>query len=367
MRYLIISYDDYFNIPYIRYYEDYLKSLNQPYDIVLWSRSQQQVALPNAFVFYGQDRKSKLGKIKPFLGWRSFVRKILKENRYDRLIVLTTMPAVLLADVLLKEYRDRYWLDIRDFTYENFPPYRKLMEKLVYGASHVSISSPAFRQFLPDCTNICLTHNISNQDALRETCTLDPRAESICIGYVGGVQFQHQNQLLLQKFANHPRYRLKYVGKAHLGCDLPAFCRTHAVRNAEFHPAFQNEEKPAIYQDIQLINCVYGDDTPVTRLLLPNRLYDCVLFKIPILVSKNTYLAQVVEAYHLGLALDAEHEDPVKRVHNYLASFDRAAFEAGCCDFLQKTEQEIRDYQNALHAFCSDAQTAETLSVSSSF
>lgn len=30
MRYLIVTYDDYFNIPYIKFYEDYLKSMIKP-------------------------------------------------------------------------------------------------------------------------------------------------------------------------------------------------------------------------------------------------------------------------------------------------------------------------------------------------
>ena len=53
-------------------------------------------------------------------------------------------------------------------------------------------------------------------------------------------------------------------------------------------------KKPSIYTNIHLINAVYantnnrlnyGDSTP-----LPNRIYDCVVFKRPIVASKNTYL-----------------------------------------------------------------------------
>lgn len=355
MRYLIISYDDYFNIPYIQYYEKHLQAQNQPYDIVLWSRSGQSVDMPNAFVFYGQDCKSKIGKIKPFLQWRSFVLDILKKHPYDRLIVLTTMPAVLLSDILLTKYRNRYWLDIRDYTYERFLPYKHIVEKLVCGASHVSISSPAFQDFLPSSNNILLTHNISNQEFIQSHCSLDPYDESICIGYVGGVQFEQQNQLLLRQLANHPRYCLKYAGKAHLGCDLPAFCSANGITNVEFQPAFQNSEKPSIYQGIQLINCLYGDDNPVVRLLLPNRLYDCVLFKKPILVSKNTYLALVVEQYHLGLALDTANDNIAECLDAYLSVFDPVTFEEGCRSFLQRTEAELLAYTTALRTFCSGA------------
>lgn len=360
MRYLIVTYDDYFNIPYIQYYENFLKKQNQSYDIVLWNRSGQQVDLPNAYVFSAKDRHSKLGKIRPFLGWRRFVLRILKTQQYDRLIILTTMPAILLADQLLGKYKNRFWLDIRDFTYENVPPYKKLVEKLVYAASAVSISSGAFRSFLPESDNIYLTHNISNQEFAEEHCTLDIGQRPIQIGFVGGIQFVAQNQMLLQQFANHPGYRLKYVGKAHLGCDLKPFCVKNSILNADFYPAFTNDQKPAIYRDIQLINCIYGNHNPVVRLLLPNRLYDCVLFKKPILVSKGTYLADVVEAYHLGIPVDVANENVVQAVENYLISFDRSLFEQGCRQFLKKVETEIAAYTQVLERFCADTHYAET-------
>lgn len=354
MRYLIVTYDDYFNIPYIQYYEKCLKQHNQQYDIVLWNRSGQKVDLPNAYVYSGKDHHSKLGKIIPFLSWRKFVLRLMKKQRYDRLIILTTMPAVLLADQLLWKYRNRFWFDVRDFTYENIPFYKKLTGKLVHAASAVSISSPAFRSFLPESNHIYLTHNISNQDAAEEKCSLNPNQKPVNIGFVGGIQFAEQNQLLLKQFANHSGYRLKYVGKAHLGCDLPPFCIEHGIENVDFAPAFTNEQKPEIYRDIQLINCVYGNNNPVVRLLLPNRLYDCVLFKKPMLVSKGTYLEEVVEKYQLGIAVDAEAENVVLAVDEYLKKFDRVQFENGCQLFLKTVEHEIEEYNCVLQQFCQD-------------
>lgn len=358
MRYLIVTYDDYFNIPYIRYYEDYLRKNGDRYDIVLWNRSGQQVDIPNAYVFTAKDSRSKLGKIVPFLRWRQFVLGLLKENAYDRLIILTTMPAVLLADQLLGEYRNKFWFDIRDYTYEYVPFYKKLVGDLVHAAAAVSISSPAFRSFLPESDHIYLTHNISNQDAAVEHCELDVTRVPMNIGFVGGIQFVKQNQLLLRQFANNPKYNMKYVGKAHLGCDLQPFCEENSIRNVEFRPAFTNDQKPAIYQDIQLINSVYGCDNQVVKLLLPNRLYDCVLFKKPILVSKGTYLAEVIAEYDLGVAIDPETEDVVNALEAYLAEFDPEKFEEGCRRFLEKAGEEVDAYMDALRRFCTEKQPA---------
>ena len=40
------------------------------------------------------------------------------------------------------------------------------------------------------------------------------------------------------------------------------------------------------------------------RLALPNKLYESMYFKKPILVSSNTYLSQVVDQYGIGFKWD---------------------------------------------------------------
>ena len=354
MRYLIVTYDDYFNIPYIKYYEKELDKQGHAYDVVLWNRSGKPSNLPNAFEFYAKDRHSKLGKLLPFYRWRQFALDVMKKNHYDRLIILTTMPGVLLADKLLGEYKGRYWFDIRDFTYENVSFYKKKVAQLVHGAWATSISSPAFRSFLPENDRIYLTHNISNEDAAVDHCPLDVTHRPMKIGFVGGIQFVEQNQMLLRQFANNPDYVLKYAGKAHLGCDLQPFCKENQIENAEFLPAFTNDQKPGIYEDIQLINSVYGANNNVVRLLLPNRLYDCVLFKKPILVSRDTYLEGVVKKYNLGIAVDPERDNVPELVDDYLEQFDHQAFDLGCEAFLKLVAEEKADYDRALTLFCTE-------------
>lgn len=352
MRYLIISYDDYFNIPYIRFYEDALRKQGHTYDIVLWKRSGQSSNLPNAFEFSAKDHASKLGKILPFLRWRRFTLQLLKQNHYDRIIVLTTMPGVLLADQLLGAYRNKFWFDIRDFTYENIPFYKKKVADLVHGSWATSISSPAFRSFLPDSHKIYQTHNISNEEAASANCTLDIAHRPMKIGFVGGIQFVEQNKMLLDQFSNNPDYILKYAGKPHLGCDLEPYCQEQGIHNVQFLPAFTNDQKPGIYQDIHLINSIYGCSNPVVKLLLPNRLYDCVLFKKPILVSKGTYLADVVAQYNLGIAVDPATDDVAQAIEHYLAHFDHQVFDSGCQAFLNTVTQDQSAYDAALDQFC---------------
>lgn len=356
MNCLIVTYDEYFNIPYIADFERSLRDHGIGYRIVLWDRSGLGAAAERdgSFLFRGKNPASKWGKVLPFLRWRNFVLRILRQGEYDRLVVLTTIPAILLADRLLGAYSGKYWLDIRDFTYENYRWYGKTVSRLVRKAAGVSISSDGFRAFLPEGVPLYLSHNLTNDEAEESVCRLDTEKRPLVIGFLGGLRYEWQNRCLLRQLAGSGRYSLWYMGKSHPGCDLPGFCQENGIENVRFFPAYRNEEKPALYRAVDLINSVYGADTEVTRLALPNKLYDCALFKKPILVSKGTYLASVVQKYGLGLAVDVE-SDPVEAcIEGYLSAFDRAAFEHGCACFLRRVRQERSAYLAALDNFCEE-------------
>ena len=97
MRFLIVTYDEYINIPYIEKYERSILAQGGSYDVILWDRRNCiQDVKPNWFVFKGRTGKGKLTKALPFLRWRHFVCHCLRADCYDRLIVLTTIPAILL-------------------------------------------------------------------------------------------------------------------------------------------------------------------------------------------------------------------------------------------------------------------------------
>lgn len=342
MRILIVTYDEYRNISYIEKYEKSIIKHAWDYNIVLWNRSgDKNTGLNNHhLVFQGLNRKSKLLKIIPFLRWRRFVIKQLKRVQYDRLIILTTVPAVLLADILLLKYSKRYWLDIRDYTYENFAFYHRIVKKLAERSAGTSISSPGFYSFIPRYENVFLNHNITNQLAKKNDCSLDTAHLPIVIGFVGGVQYLEENKRFCNHLKNNPRFILKYVGKVHPGCDLKGYCKKINMNNVEFLPPYENADKPYIYEKIDLINSVYGADSPITKLALPNRLYDAALFKKPILVSKGTLLAEIVERYNMGLAIDTRESELAMRIDAYLERFNRELFVEGCESFLSSVNQD---------------------------
>lgn len=343
MRVCIVTYDEYINIPYINKYETFLKCNDIEYDIILWDRRNILDSKDNGenlHVFKGKVSKSRTSKIIPFLKWRKFTLKILKEYKYDRIIVLTTIPAFLISCYLIKNYNNKYLLDIRDYTYENLFLYKKMVNKLIDNSRFTFISSKGFLTWLKKSDKLILTHNISNIESEIYKPTITFNLSSITIGFVGGIRYYYENCLLIENMKEHLNVNLKYVGKVHEGIYLQEFCLENKIHNVEFEPAFSNNEKPRIYKSIDFINSIYGSKNEIVKTALPNKLYDCILYKIPIIVSQKTYLANIVEEYNLGFAVDIENDDVYQLLKEYINNFDEKAFLDGCDKLKRKVLKE---------------------------
>lgn len=332
MKVCIVTYDEYINIPYIEKYQRFFELNNISYDIILWDRrniidSQEET---NYYVFKSRVGKSKLSKILPFLKWRRYTLKILKKYKYDRIVVLTTLPAILIKSYILKKYEEKYILDIRDYTYENICLYRKMVDKIVDKSLITYISSKGFKSWLKPSEKLTLTHNITNAEMEFKKEHINLNLDKITIGFVGGIRYYHENCYLINNMKEHLNVQLKYIGKVHEGIDLEGYCTKKSISNVEFQPAYINSDKPKIYQGIDFINAIYGNKNNTVRTALPNKLYDSILYKVPIIVSKGTFLAEIVEKYHLGFAIDIEKEDVYHVLKQYIENFNEKVFIDGC-------------------------------------
>jgi len=172
----------------------------------------------------------------------------------------------------------------------------------------------------------------------------------LTIGFVGGIRYFDINKKIIDAFANNKMFNLMYVGKKHPGCDLEKYCNVRSIKNVRFLPAYHDEGKPQIYKDIDIINSIYGNSTMEVRTALPNKLYDAVLYKKPILVSKGTFLGEVIGEYNLGLAVDSL-DGIDNALVKYLECFDETLFLNGCEKFLHLVYKEQEEALESFNKF----------------
>ncbi len=338
---------------YNGYYLQEIEKNHMSYDVIYFERyKMDETAGENEFLFkeYCPTGGNNFKKIGTMLRLAHYIRKKLREGQYKGVIVFTSVPAIMIYDVLLSKYKNRYLLDIRDYTHESNRAYFALEKKLVEHSFATVISSRGFLRFLPESDKYILTHNIMPDNMVSAHKNIREKSK-ISLGYVGSIRYYDANCDMIRQFGNDPLVQLDYYGTVTQNCDLKGYAKEHGISNVHFHGRYRNEEKRKIYESIDVINSVYGTESLETTTLTPNRLYDGVLYNCPVIVSKGTYLEELVNKYQLGFAADAKTDDIPQMLREYLKDFDEEEFRKHCREFLEEVEKDMQKQQETLQAY----------------
>ena len=87
--------------------------------------------------------------------------------------------------------------------------------------------------------------------------------------------------------------------------------------NVHFHGHFKNpDDLPLVYSQIDVVVSTYDVENVNVQYAEPNKLYESIYYRTPIIVSKGTFLAKQVERFHSGYAVDvSEDQNIVSLVH----------------------------------------------------
>lgn len=348
----IICFWDRYATPYLAKYERVLNDNNIPFEVVFWNRTPQTnistFSQNKNYVFINLKCKdSRIGKVNSFFSWASQVKKIIKQRHYSHLILLSTVPAILLYSSLRFNFRNKYIFDIRDYTYEDNTLFKKVVMSIIKQSSFTTISSKGFWDWLDYSDKIIVNHNITVNN--KESSWLPPvfsDNKKVNFAFVGNVRLDMQTEALLHKLKNDPRIDQYFYGRILPSCNIQAIKEEAKISNLYLMGPFDSDDKQRIFDQVDLINCVYanskddnniplGDSTP-----LPNRLYDALVFMRPIVASKGTYLAKLVDEYNLGVCINGFSPDARDKIIDYINHFDSELFKDGCNRLRCSVEEE---------------------------
>lgn len=353
MKVGIICFWDRTATPYLEKYEEMLYTAGIEFEVIFWNRTGKAnctAAMQHEKEILLRCRNSRLGKILDFYRWRNLARIELKRARFDYLIVLSTMPAVLLADYLFKYYSERYLFDIRDYTMESNPIFSKLVTNLVECSDFTTISSTGYLQWLKPSNKIVPNHNFTSYPKEYDKFIRIKNASKLRFTFVGNIRLDRQTEAALLQLKESNRYISGFVGRVLPSCKIHDFCRKNSINNVYFHGEFKGSEKAEIYKQVDLINAIYANSSNDIRLAdstpLPNRVYDAALYKCPIVASKGTYLADVIREYDLGFSVDGFAPNLEGQFNEYIDTFDERKFRAGCERFLEYALKEEAGFKS---------------------
>lgn len=133
------------------------------------------------------------------------------------------------------------------------------------------------------------------------------------IGFIGAIRYMDQMKLLVDA-ASQCGAQVLFAGKGNITDDseIRAYCQDKPF--VHFFGAYEFESQIAsLYSKVDCVYSVYNADNPNVRIALPNKLYEAIYCRLPILVAKDTYLAELVARLDVGLAVSHKDVEDVKR------------------------------------------------------
>jgi hypothetical protein len=356
MKVCLIGATNLYGMPYMRYYRNILDRLNITYDIVYWDRAGLEEETGANIFSYKKPIKNLPNKIKSLIGYKYFIEKVICDNHYDRIIVMTTMPAVLIANKLIIKYRGNYVVDIRDYTFEHIVPYYNRIRRLTRNSALNVISSPEFKTFLPSAKYLNC-HNISFPvDGDRNIRKNKPRnMRKIRISYIGGISYYDQLKAFLVSIGNDERFEMNFFGDGLDSDKIQKFCKSNNFNNVRFYGRYAPVEKESFYGQTDIIYNIYGNNTTVTKYALSNKLYDSAWYYVPILVSPYTAMEQYSNGF--GITVNLEEPGIGDKIASCYNNIQWGLLEKECDSFISKALKENKYFQEKLMSFLEVIQT----------
>lgn len=337
------------NIYMAPYLSTYAKHIEGPYSVIYWDREGRGED-PGANTYFRFAEKLEGGKLKKIMGYfrfRRYAGKVLKNNDFDVVILLQTWCALILSGILRRKYSRRYVIDVRDYTYEKNPMIYHIEKKVIGKSLRTVISSEGYKKFLPPYDYL-IAHNMRNLPADRvwKIQHRDTRRDILHIAFIGYVNYQEQHKKLILALKDDSRFRLSFIGtKAE---ELGTFCREHNVENVTLRGTFEADRILDFYRDVDMVNNLYGNHTPVLDYALSNKLYFAATLQIPILVYPDTYMAEVSDQFGIGCKVSLDESDIGDKLFSYYQNMDWPGFQKGCGLLMEKAESEQAEFERVM-------------------
>lgn len=340
----IISLDNIYATPYIH---GYLKNLeNCKVDVIYWNKnnvSENSLDVNHTIEFKNKNKS----KLYNYVKYAIFLNKLLKRKKYSKLILLHG-PLNFMINRRLKDYKGKYIIDIRDYTYEKYFFYNHIQNKNIKNSYETVISSRGYESFLPKKKYI-LMHNIffdyNNDDRVEFIKDKDKNKGKFIITQVGTIRFYDEIHKLLNFFKDDNRFWFQYIGKG-----SENIIKNHN-QNISTEGFFKPEETLNKYDEADAINNIYGNKTLSVKYALSNKLYIAALLKIPIIVSSETYMEEVIRNYKLGFVLDIKKRESKDALNMYLENYDKNELINSCEEFLKDVNKDIDIFNQMLLKF----------------
>lgn len=347
----LIAFHDLYLMQFLYKYTEILDENEIEYDVVYWEREKEaKIVRPFngniiRYSFQTSYYGSKLAKVKGYLLYIAFVRKVLDKGAYDKAILFTTqaaLPMYLFSSKVRKQIR--YIYDYRDLTYEKNPVLKKIIKKIIDSSYFTAISSLGFKEVLGDNEKLIMSHNCS--EGLVFCPVKKESGEKIRIVYWGMVRQADFNRRLIDLFGNDSRFEVVYHGAGQTE-ELEKYCDENNFKNIIFTGKYTTDEIPGFVSHTDILMNMYENDGQ-QKLATTVKLYDGMRYGLPMIVTKGSHMENLMRDQNYVFCLDPQlgNADEVYQWYSHLTKRENAYSEE-----IRKVQADDDEFKNRLLAF----------------
>ncbi len=350
MKILIVGFAKIKYMPYLNLYLDNIDTEKNKVHVLYWNRDLQPEEVPQGknviwheFKYYQEDDVSPLTKIGSFVKFRRFTKSVVKKEKFDFLITLTSVLAVLISDLLTGKYKDKFFFDYRDVTYERLPLYKMILWSIVKNSRKTFISSDAFRGYFPQGQQkkIHTTYNFLS-DSLnhrRDKELYGNKSDKIRIAFWGFIRHEEINKKIIERLVNDKRFELHYYGREQeTAKNLKSYAENLNAKNIFFHGEYKPEDRYEFVKNTDIIHNIYDDNNMM--LAMGNKYYDSMIFRIPQICTEGSFMGKMAEKHGIGKQVHPDNPGFADDIYNYYTGIKPDKFKEDCDEAL---EQVIKD------------------------
>lgn len=351
MKIALVLPGSYWYCPYVKIYEDILKSQSISCDIISWDRDGINENHIISFTCLFNPFSNRIKKLINYFKYRHFIAVQIRKNNYDKLIIFGPQMGLLLYALIKGKYNKKVFLDYRDISIEQI--FKKRFKKLLECCSKIAISSPGFKKVLPKGFIYIISHNInesllSNSWEISSNYTKPFNQERIVISTIGAIRDIGSNIELLNSLKNNEKFIIQFIGR---GSEQISKLSPN-ISNAFYKGYYQKEDEHKFIVSTDFINIYYPHIT-THSLALSNRFYNALVYKRPMIVTSNSIQGDYVENYKLGLALDNCQNLEIK-IQSYIKTFDFDEFTNNCNLLLEMFSTDFIIFKSELINFINE-------------
>jgi len=337
--------------PYLRYYTNIFEKEKLAYDIIKWNRTGLDEE--DEFTFKNvRNHNSPLNKVINYREFRDFIESKLNKRTYQKIVVFSCQLGVLLYSFLERNYKNKYVLDIRDYSSFTFL-FRKKFIALINNSNSVFISSHGFRNWLPPNKPYIISHNIDLKMIKKNQTKCYSETEEVYqVDTIGAIRDYNSNFKLVKSLKNHKKFTMSFIG---YGYAIPLLKKTVSekrIKNVSFLGAYEKENEVNFLKNTDFINIIQ-DKNKESNCATANRLYLSAILQIPCIVRNNTEHGRLVKKYKLGVIID-NYKNLSNSLLNFKQGNNEKQFIRNCEIFLKEVKNDYLKFENAVINFIAE-------------